>query len=31
MEETIADPRIHDQTVEDVRHSVTYQLIEAGT
>lgn len=31
MEETIADPRIHDQTVEDVRHPVTYQLIEAGT
>lgn len=31
MEETIADPRIHDQTVEDVRYPVTYQLIEAGT
>lgn len=30
MEETIADPRIHNQTVEDVRHLVTYQLIEAG-
>lgn len=31
MEETIAEPRIHDQTVEDVRYPVTYQLIEAGT
>ena len=31
MEESIPDPRIHDQTVEDVRNPVTYQLIEAGS
>ena len=31
MEETIPDPRIHDQTVEDVRHPVPDQLKEAGT
>ena len=31
MEESIMDPRIHDETVEDIPHVVTYQLVEAGT
>ena len=31
MEESTLDPHVHDQTMDDVRHPVTYQLIEAGT
>ena len=31
MEESIMDPLIHDETVEDIPHVVTYQLVEAGT
>ena len=31
MEESIADPHIHQQTEEGAPHEVTYQLVEAGT
>jgi len=31
MEESIPDPSMHVPTVEDVHHTVTYELVEGGT